>query len=93
MEKHYLMFQDYHMQRINLAFFTSSRPEGFCEKVAGFIKKDTLAQMFSYEFCEISKNTFSYRTPLVASSDFYCRLSMYMFCWSSSRLTDHMITA
>ena len=24
--------------------------------------------MFSSEFCEISKNTFSYRTPLVAAS-------------------------
>ena len=24
--------------------------------------------MFSYEFCEISKNTFSYRTPPVAAS-------------------------
>ena len=23
-----------------------------------FIKKETLAQVFSYEFCEISKNTF-----------------------------------
>ena len=29
-----------------------------------FIKKETLAQVFSCEFCEISKNTFSYRTPL-----------------------------
>ena len=28
-----------------------------------FIKKETLAQLFSCEFCEISKNTFSYRTP------------------------------
>ena len=28
-----------------------------------FIKKETLAQVFSCEFCEISKNTFSYRTP------------------------------
>ena len=41
-------------------------------KVAGlacnFIKKETLAQVFSYEFCEISKNTFYYRTPLVAAS-------------------------
>ena len=27
--------------------------------------------MFSCEFCEISKNTFSYRTPLVAASGFY----------------------
>ena len=33
----------------------------FFNKVAGlacnFIKKETLAQVFSYEFCEISKNT------------------------------------
>ena len=29
-----------------------------------FIKKETLAQVFSCEFCEISKNTFFYRTPL-----------------------------
>ena len=33
------------------------------------IKKETLALVFSCEFCEISKNTFSYRTPLVAASD------------------------
>ena len=33
-----------------------------------FIKRDTLAQVFSCEFCEISKNTFSYRTPLAAAS-------------------------
>ena len=31
-------------------------------------KKETLAQVFSYEFCEISKNTFSHRTPPVAAS-------------------------
>ena len=29
------------------------------------IKKDTMAQEFSCEFCEISKNSFSYRTPPV----------------------------
>ena len=33
-----------------------------------FIKKETLAQVFSCEFFEISKNTFSYRTPMVAAS-------------------------
>ena len=36
-----------------------------------FIKKETLAQVFScefYEFYEISKSTFSHRTPLVAAS-------------------------
>ena len=45
----------------------------FFNKVAGaaacnFIEKETLAQVFSCEFCEISKNTFSYRMPLVAAS-------------------------
>ena len=35
-----------------------------------FIKKETLTQAFSCEFCEISNNTFSYRTPLVAASTF-----------------------
>ena len=41
----------------------------FFNKVEGlnFIKKETLAQVFSYEFCEISKNTFSYTPPVVAS--------------------------
>ena len=33
-----------------------------------FIKKETLAQVFSCAFCEISKKTFYYRTPLVAAS-------------------------
>ena len=28
-----------------------------------FIKKDTLAQVLSCKFCEISKNNFPYRTP------------------------------
>ena len=32
-----------------------------------FIKKGTLAQVFSCEFCEISNNTFSCTTPLVAA--------------------------
>ena len=42
----------------------------FFNKVAGlfFIKKETLAQVFSCEFFEISKNSFSYRTPAVAAS-------------------------
>ena len=44
----------------------------FFNKVAGgacnFIKKETLAQVFSCEFCKIFKNTFSYRTPPVAAS-------------------------
>ena len=33
-----------------------------------FVKKDTLAQVFYCESSRISKNTFLYRTPLVAAS-------------------------
>ena len=50
----------------------------FLNKVAGdacnVIKKETLAQVFSWEFCEISKNTFSYRAPLVAASGLLIKL-------------------
>ena len=45
---------------LGLEFF---RPEAY-----NFMKKETLAQVFSREFCEIFKNTFYYRTPLVAAS-------------------------
>ena len=46
-------------------FFRSSRLEVFCKKGAArnFIKKETLAQVFSCEFCNIFKNTFFHRTP------------------------------
>ena len=44
--------------------------ENICARVSFSIKlqKEALAQVLSCEFCEISKNTFSYRTPLVAAS-------------------------
>ena len=42
---------------------TCVRPEDY-----NFVKRDTLAQVFSCEFYEISKNAFFYRTPLVAAS-------------------------
>ena len=32
--------------------------ENTCARVCNFIKKETLAQLFSCEFCEISKNIF-----------------------------------
>ena len=42
---------------------------------------ETLALVFSCEFCEISKNTFSYRTPLVAaSSTYWSKWSKKNFC-------------
>ena len=48
----------------------------FLHKVASLrpatlLKKETLAQVFSCEFCKISKNTFLKGTPLVAASEVY----------------------
>ena len=37
-------------------------------QACNFIKKETLAQTISCEFCEIFKNTYCYWTPLVATS-------------------------
>ena len=37
-------------------------------EVCNFIKKETLAQVFSCEFCKISKTTFSHGTPPMAAS-------------------------
>ena len=58
--------------------YRSSRPEVFCKKVVlkkiykihrkNPIQKETLAQVFSCEFCEIFKNTYFYRTPLTVVS-------------------------
>ena len=65
--------------------FRSTRPELFCKKRflrnftksawkhlcqrLFFKKKESLAQSFSCEFSEISKNAFFYRTPPVAGSE------------------------
>ena len=41
----------------------------FLIKLRNFIEKETLAQVFSCEFYNLSKNIFFYRTPLVAASE------------------------
>ena len=55
----------------------------FTGKQETLIKKETMAQVFSCEFCEISKNNFFHRTPLAAPSDDISsrllRLSIYQF--------------
>ena len=48
-------------------------------QACNFIKKETLTQVFSFEFCEISKNTFCYRRPLVAASEVIIFLSVMNF--------------
>ena len=44
-----------------------------------FIKKETLAQVFSCGFCEISKNIFSYRLRPMAASTYHC---FYICFWT-----------
>ena len=40
------------------------------QAACNFVKKEALAQVFSCEFCKISKHAFFYRTPPVAASGF-----------------------
>ena len=47
--------------------------------VFNFIKKETLTQVLSCEFCEICKNTFSYRASPVASSELCQGISIHSF--------------
>ena len=47
-----------------------------------FINKETLAQVFSCEFCEISKNTFSY---ILSTEKIYLEhFNMCIFCLTDS---------
>ena len=65
------------VKKLFLKIFQSSQ-ENTCARVSfliklqaeacNFIKKETLVQVFSCEFWEISKNTFSHRTRPVAAS-------------------------
>ena len=56
-------------------------------KKLNFIKKETLAQVFSCEFCWISKNTFFYRTPpddCFYAVWFWLGFSVSIVCWKPS---------
>ena len=44
-----------------------------------FIKKETPAEGFSFEFCEIYKNTIIYSAPLVAGSVMSEAVSLQLF--------------
>ena len=51
----------------SVSFLTKLQAEA---EACNFIEKETVAHMFSCEFCKFSKNTFLYRTPPVAASIF-----------------------
>ena len=54
--------RDFHFRPIYDVFETKTLTS-LCRLGCNFIKKETLAQVFPCEFCEISKSTFFYRTP------------------------------
>ena len=66
----------YSVKKLLLEISQNSQKKHLCQsllnKVAGLslqlYQKETLAQVFSCEFCEISKNAFFYQTFLVAAS-------------------------
>ena len=61
-----------------------------------YIKKETLIQLFSSEFSEISKNTVLCRTPLVAGSEDLAALrdSLLFGHWENTYLAENLfITA
>ena len=67
-------------------------------EACNFIKKEALAQVFPCEFCEISENTFFYRTPPVAASEDYKFLKDFKrknnpqyYGWSSKKMKDYAI--
>ena len=51
------------VKKVLLKISQNSHPEA-----CNFIKKETLTQMLSCEFCEIFNNAFVYKTSLVAAS-------------------------
>ena len=59
--------QRYSVRKVFLEISQNSTGKHLCQRACNFIKKETLAQVFSYEFCDVSKNSFFYRTPLVAA--------------------------
>ena len=52
--------------------------ENTCAVLDTLFNKETPTQVFSCEICEIFKNTFSYRTSLVAASG-QCKLIDWLF--------------
>ena len=55
-------------KKVFLKILQNLQENTFESEACNFIKKENLAQVFSSEFCEVFKNTFFYRTPLVTAS-------------------------
>ena len=54
------------------------------DSACNFIKKETLAQVFSCEFCVISKKTVFYRTPPGGCFRIFCLVVSWKITWSDT---------
>ena len=62
------------------------------KKLCNFIKKETLTQLFSYEFCEICKTILLHRTPLVATSVSDNKLISFFYFFSKILFNSELKT-
>ena len=73
----------------NTKSYQKELPRGV--QACNFIKRETLAQVFSHKFCQIFKNTFSERTPLVGATVLWQSCFLF-FRWRLSSLLNFMKT-
>ena len=71
-----------------LRSFAKFTGKHFCQSL--FFKKETLAQVFSCEFCEISKNTFPYRHLRRLLLEFQNESTLYRFRTSCSKQGQYL---
>ena len=65
--------------------------DSFLIKLQALLKIESLAQVFSCEFWEISKNIFSYRTASVAASGSICSTATSIFITITHLQVEHCI--
>ena len=82
------MRENAHQNNSKYGHFLRSGKFSFCLRLATFFKKETLAQVFPCEFREISKKTFSYRTPPVAASVDLYEISIFELDGPSSLFSE-----
>ena len=58
--------------------------------MCNFIKKETLAQVFSFEFCKISKNTFFTEHLRATTSEVYKNNYFENHLWTAASENQHL---
>ena len=93
--RNFAKFTGKHLRQSFYTEFKNYRKNVIVPEACNFIKKATLAQVFPCQFCEISKNTFSYWPPPVAAllncgynfSKTFCFIKVFIFSISTLKET------